>query len=462
MNMKNKKLNNFFSLLTVLIFVIFLISTMILFFVLPKKEESEIEKRKLETFPEFSVEALSKGTYTDDITKYVSDNFVIREKLVEFSYALEDMRGIRVDGIKMYAAENTAFQNENLSVDEPFMKVRKSVFGIETPALGEEAKNLINFENVIENTEIYENLNKEDIIGQQVGALFIFDDTALEIFYGNSSIISDYVNIINTYRLAVPSTINVYNMVVPTHFEFGLPKKYKSEVGTAQKPFIDSIYSQLDPSIISVDAYGEIEKDYFDGNYMYFRTDHHWTARGAYSAYKALSKAMNFEATPLENFENRKIDRFLGTFHSSTFDKKLSENPDFIEFYAPLNSYSVTNYDKDGNITTTNGTLVYNSVKGDSNGYLVFMGGDIPLSVIETDAGNGRSIIVFKESYGNAFVPFLTQNFEKIYVADIRTFPFNAINFVTEQNITDVLFLNNIMTSCSPPRIKNYLDLMQK
>ena len=456
----NKKIDNLFSLITVFLFVLLLIVTCVLFFVLPKKEESEIEKRKLEEFPEFSLESFTDGSFTDNITKYVSDNFVARDKLVELSYTLEDMRGIRVDGVKLYSGENN---NEIIKemIDPEFFKVRKPVLGIQTPLLGEDARKLISFETVVENTEIYDNLNKEDVIGQQVGALFIIEDTALEIFYGNNSIISDYVNIINAYRLAIPQNINIYSMVVPTHFEFGLPEKYKSQVGTPQKPFIDSIYSSLDPSIKKVDAYSSIKKDYFEGNYMYFRTDHHWTARGAYSAYTELAKVAEFEATPLSDFETRKIDRFLGTFHSSTFDKKLSANPDFIEFYAPTNSYSVTNYDKDGNITTTNGTLVYKSVKGDSNGYLVFMGGDIPLSVIETDVKNSRSIIVFKESYGNAFVPFLTRNFEKIYVADIRTFPFNAVDFVINQNITDVLFLNNIMTSCSPPRIKNYLTLMQ-
>ena len=462
MKKNSKKIANIFSFITVILFVILLFSMCFLFFVLPKKEASEIEKRKLEDFPEFSVKTLTDGSFTDDITKYVSDNFVMRDKLVELSYSLEDARGIRVDGVKLYDNNKTISSGEKQTIDEPFLKIRKPILGIQSPSLGEEAKNLINFETVIENTEIYENLNQDDIKGQQVGALFIIEDTALEIFYGNSSIISDFANILNTFRLAIPPSTRVYAEVVPTHFEFGLPNKYKSEVGTAQKPFIDEIYSLLDSNIETVDAYSNIKNDYFDGNYMYFRTDHHWTARGAYSAYTALAQKAGFEPTPLSDFEQRRIERFLGTFHSSTFDKKLSSNPDFIEFYAPKNSYTVTNYDKDGNITTTNGTLVYKSVKGDSNGYLVFMGGDIPLSVIETDVKNSRSIIVFKESYGNAFVPFLTGNFEKIYVADIRTFPFNAVKFVTENNITDVLFLNNIMTSCSPPRIRNYLDLMQK
>jgi hypothetical protein len=138
---------------------------------------------------------------------------------------------------------------------------------------------------------------------------------------------------------------------------------------------------------------------------------------------------------------------------------ELKENPDFVDFYAPTNEYSVLNYRENGT-DTYKGTLVYNKVSDITHGYLVFMGGDIPLSIVETDAGTGRSIIVFKESYGNAFVPFLTRNFDKIYIADIRTFPFNAIDYISENGITDILFLNNIMTCCSPPRIKNYIDLL--
>ena len=468
--MKNKNLvNNIFSLITVSLFVAIIITVCVLFFVLPKKERSEIERRELTKFPEFSLEALAEGSYTDNITKYVSDNFIARDKLVELSYSLEDARGIRVDGVKIYNSE-TADNNVTAYIDKPFSRVKKSLKYNESSrivfdnslAAEEKPSELIDFDDVVENSDIYKNLNEDEITGQKVGALFIVNDTALEIFYGNSSIINDYVNIINSFRITVPSHTNVYNMVVPTHFEFGLPEKYRSQVGNLQKPYIDELYSSLSPDIITVDAYSKIKNDYFKGNYMYFRTDHHWTARGAYSAYEAFAEKAGFEKTPLSEFEVRKVDRFLGTFYSATYDKKLSANPDFVKYYAPKNNYTVTNYDKNGNITTTNGYIVANRVSGDSNGYLVFMGGDIPLSVIETDAGTGRSIIVFKESYGNAFIPFLAGNFDKIYVADIRTFPFNAVNFVNENEISDVLFLNNIITACSPPRIKNYLDLMQK
>ena len=462
MKKNNKKLIfNIFSAITVSLFVILLFVTCVLFFVTPKKDYSVVEKRKLTPFPKFSFEALFEGTYTDNITKYVSDNFVLRENLVEFSSDLEEKRGIHVDGVKLYNSNSDIAKALPTCIDEPLKRVKQTRIGEPTPLLGEEIKATIDFMKGLQNIDIYEGLSEDEIIGQKAGPLFLVGKTALEIFYGNSAIAGDYANILNTYRLAVDSNVNIYNMIVPTHFEFGLPEKYKDEVGKPQKPFIDEIYNNLDSSIITVDAYSKIKKAYDRNEYVYFRSDHHWTALGAYRAYEAFAKSAGFTPTPLTQFENKKIDEFLGTFYSSTHDKNLKDSPDTVSYYEPKNSYTVTNYRENG-IDTYAGTLLYNKVSNISHGYLVFMGGDIPLSVIETDANTGRSLLVFKESYGNAFIPFLVGNFDRIYVADIRKFPFNAIDFVSENSISDVLFLNNIITSCTPPRIKNYLDLMSK
>ena len=460
---RNKKrlIFNIFSTFTVSVFVLLVISMCVLFFVLPKKDYSVIEKRMLTKFPKFSLSSLLEGTFTDDIAKYVSDNFAFRETLVSLSSILEDKRGIRIDGVKLYDNNSVAEKVSSVLLDEPLKQIKKLNLGNETPLLGEEIKASIDFMKGLQNIDIYDGLDEAEIIGQKAGPLFLVGKTALEIFYGNSSISADYVNILNTYRFAVPSNVNVYNMVVPTNFEFGLPKKYKAEIGKPQKPFIDEIYSNLDPSIITVDAYSRIKKAYDRNEYLYFRSDHHWTALGAYRAYEAFSKSAGFFPTPLIEFENKRIDEFLGTFYSSTQDKNLKESPDFVSYYVPKNNYTVTNYRENG-IDTYAGTLLYNKISDISHGYLIFMGGDIPLSVIETDANTKRNLLVFKESYGNAFIPFLTENFDEIHVADIRKFPFNAVSYVSENNITDVLFLNNITTSCTPARIKNYIDLMQK
>ena len=459
--MKNKrKLTRFFQLLTVVIFVFSIIIMGFAFIFCEKTGYSEIEKRKLTAFPKFNSKTLFSGEFTDNLTKYVSDNFAFRDSLVNLSFKLEDMRGIRIDGIKIY--DNGTSLNDVdkiISIDTPILPVKSHKKSKTTNLLGEEVKAVINFEDLLENSDEYNELSPQDIKGEKRGALFIVGDTALEIFYGNEKVSTDYANIVNAFKSAVNPDVNVYNLLIPTHFEFGLPKKYKDEVGRPQKPFIDSVYSKLDASVLKVDAYSEIQKAFNKKEYLYFRTDHHWTSLGAYKAYSAFAKKAGFEPTPLSEFEHKKIDKFLGTFYSSTYDKNLASNPDYVEYFVPNIPYTVTNYHENG-VDTYEGTLLYQAIKSDSAGYLVFMGGDIPLSVIETQNNTGRNLLIFKESYGNAFVPFIVGNFDKIFVADIRKFPFNAIDFTSQNSVTDVLFINSILTACTPPRIQNYINLL--
>lgn len=471
--MKNKKNNNLksikmlFQLLTVFSFFAFSVIMGILFFIMPKKDYSEIEKRKLMEFPKFNMEELSKGHFTDNLTRYVSDNFVFRDNLVDFAFKLEDSRGIRADGVKMYSSENSTDYTlydktanyKTIDVLPLQMKKIKDISVCAKP--GEELPLHLTIDSIVANSELYKNLDADDIMGEQRGALFMVKNTALEIFYGNAAIATDYCNVINTYKSAVGSDVTVYNLIIPTHFEFGLPTKYKDKVGKAQKPIIDHIYNTLDPSIVKVDAYSNIQKHYKAGEYLYFNSDHHWTSLGAYRAYTAFANKAGFKPTPLKSFEKKTIDEFLGTFYTSTYDKKLKEHPDRVDYYKPACNYSVLNYRANGT-DTYEGALLYENISAVSAGYLVFMGGDIPLSKITTDNNTGRSILIFKESYGNAFVPFLVSNYDTVYVADIRTFPFNAVTFAKENGIKEVLFINNTITSCTPPRIQNYLNLLQK
>ncbi|MBP3580893.1 MAG: hypothetical protein J6K12_06575 [Clostridia bacterium] len=466
-NNKNNKavvLRMVFQFLTVFIFFGSSVIMGILFFALPKTGYSEIEKRKLTEFPKLTFTELANGNFTDNLTKYVSDNFAFRDILVDLGFKLQDKRGIRLDGVKIYSSENSNeyIIEENITtIDGPFLEI--NALRAQTPSAkpGESLPLHLTIDSIVKNADLYKNLDAEDIMGEQRGALFMVKNTALEIFYGNSAVAMDYCNFINTFKQAVGDDVTVYDLVIPTHFEFGLPKKYKNQVGRAQKPFIDEIYQNLNPSVLSVDAYSNIQKHYNAGEYLYFNSDHHWTSLGAYRAYTAFSKVADFKATALNSFEKKTIEEFLGTFYTSTYDKNLKENPDRVDYYIPPCNYKVLNYTSSGT-GTYEGTLLYEAVSGISSGYLVFMGGDIPLSVITTDNNTGRSILVFKESYGNAFVPFLVSNYDTVYVADIRTFPFNAISFVEQNDIKEVLFLNNIMTSCTPPRIQNYINLLQK
>ena len=87
------------------------------------------------------------------------------------------------------------------------------------------------------------------------------------------------------------------------------------------------------------------------------------------------------------------------------------------------------------------------------------LGADAIHTKITTSFKNGRKIVVFKESYGNAFVPFLVNNFEEIYVIDIRYFGTNAVNYIKKIGATDVLFINNCFAANTSSLIKHIEDL---
>ena len=53
--------------------------------------------------------------------------------------------------------------------------------------------------------------------------------------------------------------------------------------------------------------------------------------------------------------------------------------------------------------------------------------------------------MVLKDSYGNAFVPLLAQDYRDVYVVDYRHYQENASSLVQEKGIDEILFLNNIM-----------------
>ena len=216
---------------------------------------------------------------------------------------------------------------------------------------------------------------------------------------------------------------------------------------------VDYIYSGLDDSVTAVDAHSQLmaHRD----EYIYYRTDHHWTARGAYYAYVAFCQAKGITPTPLEEYERVEFEGFLGTFYAqSNQNKTLKDNPDYVEAFVPKGTNLLSAVTQSGGETEY--AVVYKGASKYSaaNKYLCFIGGDNPVSEIHNEKiNNGSSIVVIKESYGNAFVPFLVDSYEHVYIIDYRYFDGSLVDFVSENKIDDVLFLNYISTTSTESKI---------
>lgn len=125
---------------------------------------------------------------------------------------------------------------------------------------------------------------------------------------------------------------------------------------------------------------------------------------------------------------------------------------DTFTYYKPSNEYTTTYYD-DAFISGTEGDLFFDWVEG-VGCYSVFMGGDTQITEIKTDVGNGRCLVLIKDSYGNALVPFFVGSFEKIYVVDFRYAEIGMKELFEKVGATDILFGMSISSGYTPGQIE--------
>ena len=381
-----------------------------------KPTYSEQEKRDLAKMPELTLKGYWDRSLASGIDAFYSDTFPFRDALISLGSTLEEMRGLRLDDAKIHETAP--------STSEPEVPTE--------PGSGTETEN--------------SSSSKAEVtaVGEQNGSVFIYKGMAMSMFGGSQSMGKWYADVINSYAAALPD-VQVYDIVVPTSIEFYLPEKYQ-DISAPEKPNIDYIYSQMSDAVKTVDAYGEIAQH--TDEYIYFRTDHHWTALGAYHAYERFCEASGQTAASLDSFKKVTYKNFHGSFYRDTKSTALKNHPDKIVAYIPpsTNDISITNMDgskMDWNIITDVST--WNSTAK----YSTFIGGDNPFSVVKNPkVKNGKSVMLIKESFGNAFAPFLVENYENVYIVDYRYIKNvdkrSLTQMVDKYKIDDVLFVNNV------------------
>jgi hypothetical protein len=278
--------------------------------------------------------------------------------------------------------------------------------------------------------------------GNVKGPLLIFEDRLVELFGYSGRLIDKYSGAINGYREALGGHVRVFSLVTPTQIEF-MPEKYKS-VSNSEYDAIQRVKETLADGVVPVDAYSSIAAHATE--YIYFRTDHHWTARGAYYAYLAFADAAGFTPKSLDEYEELEYPNFLGYLYSLAPSASLKSNPDTI--YA---------YKYKGDLDTSQ-PLLRSPGEGGSSTYSIFLGGDKPHMAIETSVKNGRTAVIIKNSYGNAFIPWLAPHYENIVVLDPRSFTGSALDVINQHSDVDLIFCSYALTLSS----ENFIDQIAK
>lgn len=271
-------------------------------------------------------------------------------------------------------------------------------------------------------------------------------DRAMEIFTASKKWLTRYGQNVNAFAKTVPNT-RVFALLAPTSVEFYGPDDYKNGTNSFETA-VDYAYAPMTaPNIITVNCRNALAKHVDE--YIYLRTDHHWTARGAYYAYATFCKRAGLTAPKLSEYESGEIEGFVGSLYGQTQEDVLRRNPDTVVYYLPQTD-SVGEAFETAAMTNPRTVKVVNTTVSSKYAYLCYIEGDNPLLRFTTGNKNGKSILMVKESYGNAFAPFLTDNYETVYVVDPRKVELNLTAFVQNHHIDDVIFLNYAFAPSNP------------
>lgn len=237
-----------------------------------------------------------------------------------------------------------------------------------------------------------------------------------------------------TTVMLVPSTGYIADDVLPIFHD-----KYNDDED------ISRISSTLSKEKIGfVDLRERFKSEYKNGSQLYYKTDHHWTTKGAYTGYQELCKALGI--TPIDDSTLKKdsYPDFYGTTYSSS--GFWLTPPDNIEIWSnPKNSdKNISVKITEGANVKTSGSMYFTDHLKEDDKYPVFIDGNHALTEItNTNAKNG-TILLIKDSFSHSLAPFLAENYSKVVLVDLRYYKESVSQLVSTYNPEQVVVLYGI------------------
>lgn len=400
--------------------------------------------------PTLTLGGLLDGSYATDRQTYFSESFPQSESLKDANtklnsfYKFSGLGGEDSPSLMIPMGNSAAQHGASLQQTEPPVSS-----GNDEPTTTEESVSESTApDEPTEATERDDPSDSEYDDVQSLGSALLIGTRAIEVPYADYDMLERYSAAVTSISDALGSGVRTFSILVPNSAEFYTTKDYHSG-NSSQSKMIAFGYENMGKNILTVDAYSKLAEH--TDEYIYFRTDHHWTQLGAYYAYTAFCEKAGFTAEPLSKFEQGQHDNFVGSMYSffSNYSAAsvLRDNPDTLYYYRPFVD-TATSYYQDATLSVEYpiGCISYiDSSVG--NKYLCYLGGDHPVTVIETDV-EGSVCMLLKESYGNAFAPWLTSHYSKIFVIDPREFNHDSAPsldlaaFAKEHDVDDCIILN--------------------
>lgn len=407
---------------------------------------SALEKRELTQFPAFTLGSFLDGSWFSQISSWYSDTYPGRDSLMAMNRNLQKLYGIRQDTVLVGGtAKADEIGGKDSEEQDP-----------------DDSENTVQYDERKEAPDA--SVLQEDIQAQIVEGLLIQDGAAYAGYYFNQDSYDTYTRAVEKAAQELEGTTQVWSILIPNNSGVVLDEADRNALGGSdQKQAIDYYYTNYSDRIRSVGTIDTL-RDHAD-EYLYFRSDHHWTQRAAYYVYANLARLQGWEPVSLDDWQREEFSPFLGSYASELPTTDFRE--DSLECWVPADGNTMKILDGDYANPDSTQYREHPIVNLDENidmysQYMRFIGGDNPMSIIDNPKINdGSSCLVVKESYGNAFIPWLTAHYDKVYVADFRYCDVPLVTFCKEQNINDLYLINNIQLIASPTVADRYAAILQ-
>jgi len=351
-----------------------------LFLLVPDREFSDQENRKLAQRPEFSLSALADGSFYGDLGDYLADQFPGRDLWIGLNLKLNQFFG----------------QQESSGV-----YLGADGYLIQAPGEPDE-----------------ENLQRNIRAINSFGAK-----------YGD----------LKRTMAIIPNAATIHADKLPANAPV---RDQRADLADLSSRITGAAFADVTEALVS-------KQD----EYLFYKTDHHWTSLGACHAFTALAPTLGISAPAMDSYQVYPVsDSFEGTLASRSGSHSEKDRVDIYVPDTPI-QYHVTYVESQQKTST----LYHREALQQKDHYTVFFGGNHSRVDITTTADTDRCLLLLKDSYANCFVQFLYPHFDKILMIDPRYYYGDLENLISTQSVTDVLYLYNLDTFLSDSSLADVL-----
>ena len=404
---------------------------------------STVEKRTLTQFPQLTWTGFWDGSFFSQVDTWYADTYPLREGLISANQSLQNRYGLQGDQI----VGNAVVADD---IPDPDAEVEVQETTLPNP---DETTEATTEETLADGTV--------SDLGDMAGSIYITNNAGYGLYYFSQSGAEQYAQTMNDIYSRVGDKVNLYVMVCPISAGVMLDETVLEDMGCSdQGAAIEYIYSKLDPGIHALQVFENLRAH--NSEYIYFHTDHHWTQLGAYYAYEVFCKDKGWTAHSLDQFQTMTFEDFLGTYYSSSNKSPaLASNPDTVTAYVPNGTNNMVMHMQDGSVYNWN--VIYDVSSYDkSQLYATFVGGDRPLSYTHNETiTDGSAVMVIKDSYGNAFIPWLVDHYEYVYWVDYRYTTNTISQMVADYGIQDVIYQCHIYNASTTSVLAEFAGIGQ-